>query len=228
MRHEAREGPAVDGGVCSMTGMDGMRRRVHSVGLVGCFLLMSACPAVTPVPAPVQNTAPPSLSIPVGVERLAVLHPRTSDRELLNAYAQLYGAVFQFKAHRPALKIVERLDLDSIVEEQRVQLSGMVSDDTAIHLGRLLGADTVLLYHIDGPTSRDKARARLEGAVPPYVLTSKLIKVESGEVLYLNVVTTPVQKWNTDTSFFSVDPYLQQALDRGIAQTVADLQHAFQ
>jgi hypothetical protein len=193
-----------------------------------CLLLVSACHTEKPTPAPIQNTVPASLTIPAAVERLAVLHPRSSDRDLLNAYAQLYGAVFQFKAHRPALKIVERLDLDSIVDEQRVQLNGMVSDDTAIHVGRLLGADAVLLYHIDGPTSREKALARLEGEVPPYVLSSKLIKVESGEVLYLNVVTTPVEKWNTDTSFFSVDPYLLKALDRGVAQTIIDLQRAFQ
>jgi hypothetical protein len=199
-----------------------------ALSVVYGILPLSACHTEKPAPALVLNTVPPSLTIPATVEHVAVLHPRSSDHDVLNAYAQLYGAVFQFKAQRPALKIVERFDLDRIMEEQRLQLNGMVSDDTAVHLGRVLGADAILLYHIDGPTTREKALARLEGEVSPYVLTSKLINVESGEVLYLNVVTTPVEKWNTETSFFAVDSYLVKALDRGVAQTIADLQRAFQ
>jgi len=227
MNHEAKDEP-YEIGESWMNADHRSKPLLVALGLACCLLLISACHIERPEPAQVQSTVPSSVTIPAAMEHLAVLHPRSSDRDLLNAYAQLYGAVFQFKAHRPALKIVERLDLDRIVEEQRMQLSGMVSDNTAIHLGHLLGADAVLLYHIDGPTPREKALARLEGEAPPYVLTSKLIQVESGEVLYLNVVTTPVEKWNTETSFFSVDPYFLKALDRGVGQTISDLQRAFQ
>lgn len=177
--------------------------------------------------APIRSTVPPSLIIPATVERLAVLHPNPSEREILHAYRQLYGAVFQFKEHRPDLKIVERLDLDSIVGEQHLHLNGRVSDDTAVHLGRILGADAILLYNIDGPTVREKAVARLEGQSPPFVVTSKIIRVENGEILYLNVVTAPVEQWDTDISFFSIAPHLQKALDRGVSQTIMDLKRAF-
>lgn len=192
------------------------------------FFLLSACQTTTPAPVLVHNTVPSSLKIPATVERLAVLHPQSSDRDILRAYAQLYGAVFQFKQYRPALKIVERLDLDSIVAEQHLQLNGRVSDDTVVNLGRFLGADAVLLYFIEEPTVREKAVARFDGQAPPFVISSKIVQVENGEVLYLNVVTAPVEKWDTDILFFSVGPNLQRALDRGVLQTVMDLQQAFQ
>jgi hypothetical protein len=198
------------------------------LSFAGILLAFSACHTSKPAPIHLWNTVPPSLTIPGTVERLAVLYPHSSDRHILHAYRQLYGAVFQIKEHRPSLKIVERLDLESIMGEQHLQLNGMVSDSTAVRLGRILGADAILLYYIDGPTVREQAVARLEGQAPPFVLTSKIMKVENGEILYLNVVTAPVEKWDTDISFFSIAPHLQQALDRGVGQTVMDLKRAFQ
>ncbi len=192
------------------------------------LFLFSACQKETPAPVLIQKTVPPFLKIPATVQRLAVLHPDSSDPNILRAYAQLYGAVFQFKQYRPALRIVERLDLDRIVTEQYLQMKGQVSDETMISVGRLLGADAVLLYFIEEPTFHELALARFEGQVPPFVISSKIVQVENGEVLYLNVVTAPVEKWDTDISFFSVSPNLQQALDRGIWQTITDLEQAFQ
>jgi len=142
----------------------------------------------------------------------------------MDAYAQLAGATIQFKASRPWLRIVERFDLPIIHSEQRFQLSGAVSDETVLGVGRLLGVDSVLLYQIEGPNVRDRILAKMYGELPPFTVTSKVIRVESAEVVYHNVVTVPVMHDNSDNF---LQPLSQVALDRGIAQTIADLQHAF-
>ena len=110
-------------------------------GIVGC---QSGHPRVVAAPT-LQNTVPASLQVPATVQRLAVLHPKTSSRELRDAYARLEGAAFLLKEQRPSLRIVDRSYLSQILDEQRFQAGGSVSDDTAIRIGRLLGVDSVLL-----------------------------------------------------------------------------------
>lgn len=190
------------------------------------LLATLGCQTMPPRPSTdsVRNTVPSSLFVPMTVERLAILYPRTYNRKLMDAYAQLAGATIQFKASRPWLRIVERFDLPIIHSEQRFQLSGAVSDETVLGVGRLLGVDSVLLYQIEGPTVRDRVFARMYGEMPPYTVTSKVIRVESAEVVYHNVVTVPVMH-GSDDDF--LQPLSQIALGRGIAQTIADLQHAF-
>ncbi len=56
---------------------------------------------------------------------------------------------------------------ETILNEQRLQVSGTVSDATAVHMGRILGADSVLLYHIEAPNMRDRTLARVSGDLPP-------------------------------------------------------------
>jgi hypothetical protein len=192
---------------------------------------LASCQTAPSFPPPVWNTVTPSLRIPVNVERLAILYPKTYNRELMDAYTRLAGATFQLKEQRPSLHIVERFDLPTIRSEQSFQLSGAVSDSTAVGLGRLLGADSILLYQIEGPTIRDRILAKMYGGLPPFTVTSKVIRVESAEVVYYNVVTAPVASGNDSSPSFVTDsrydlPF-QAALNRGITQTIGDLQHAF-
>lgn len=172
----------------------------------------------------ILSTVPSSLQVPVTVERLAILYPKAQSRELMDAYARLAGASFRLKESRPWLRIIERFDLPLIHGEQRFQMSGAVSDETALRVGRLLGVDSVLLYRIEGPTVRDRLLGRMYGGMPPYTVTSKVIRVESAEVLYHNVVTVPIPASDEDDHR---QPLFRAALRHGIAQTIADLQHAF-
>jgi hypothetical protein len=200
------------------------------------FLWATAgCAIYTPNPAPspkVLKTVPASLQVPINIERLAILYPKTYNRDLLNAYARLHGASFQLKELRPLLRIVERFDLPTILDEHRFQLGGGVSDESAIRLGRLLGVDTVLIYRIEGPSSRDLLFAQYSGSLPSYLVSSKVIRVESAEVVFHNVVTSMVEGPESSTAFFSSGHRWNQlaraALDRGIEQTIADLWNAFQ
>jgi hypothetical protein len=191
--------------------------------LFGCQIAARSSSATTAM----STTVPFGTQVSAKVERLAILYPKTVDHELISAYNQLDGAAFQLKIQRPSLIIVDRYNLDTILNEQRLQVTGAVSDATAVHVGRILGADSVLLYHIEAPSMRDRTMARMTGDLSPVLLTSKIILVESGEVVYHNVVTAPVERLDHDQSFFSVEAHLQAALTRGVLKTVADLRQAF-
>jgi hypothetical protein len=151
------------------------------------------------------------------------LYPKTYDRELIEAYSRLEGAVFQLKERRPNLRIVDRFNLDTVLGEQRFQVAGLVSDEYAVRLGRLLGVDGIVLYRIEAPSLRDRFVARYgygaENGAAGFVITSKIIMVETAEVVFHNVVTSRVEP--------GPSPVFRIALDLGIVQTAGDLLHAF-
>ena len=174
----------------------------------------------------------PLLSVPADVQRIAVFYPRSSNSEFLEAYQRLEGAAFQLKGKRPTLKIVDRFNLLAVLREQKFQVAGLVTDDSAVRFGHILGVDSVLLYWIDGPTLRDRFFARRPGHVRPIILTTKIIRVESAEVVYHDVVTAYIDdKGLGDWSLSDNVDYHElsrAALERGIEQTVFDLERAFE
>ncbi len=206
-----------------------LMRVIMSAGLLfGMVSCQSAAPPVavlSPLPAaPIQ--------IPRDVQRIAVLYPRQSRPELVEAYNRLEGATFRLKWYRPDLKIVERFDLPRVLDEQRLQLTGSVADDSAVRIGRLLGVDSVLIYRIDGPTLRDRVWARNQSDLPPVTVTSKLIRVESAEVVYHNVVSARMDQssrggWSLADNM-DYQRLTRDAMDRGIAQTLLDLGRALE
>ena len=140
---------------------------------------------------------------------------------------RLEGATFQLKERRPTLKIVERLDLGTIQDEQRFQSSGLASDESAIGIGRILGIDGIVLYRVSCPSLRDLFMSKFTGAPAPVFVTSKVILVESGEVVYHNVVTTHVEPHRGSFRRADLSPLINLALVRGVDKTITDLQHAF-
>jgi hypothetical protein len=211
-----------------------------NVGSVAMVALMFAGCSSPPPPSPVPvvdalDLSHPGLTIPPDVQRLAVVYPRGINPEWSNAYSQLEGAAFQLKAHRPTLRIIDRSHMPTIFTEQRFQAGGLVSDETAVRIGQMLGVDSVLIYRIDGPTLRDRLWARQYQDLPPITVTSKIIRVENAEVVYHNVVTARVlvgpadgSGWSLSDSSVDYQRWSRDALDRGIKQTVVDLRRAFQ
>jgi hypothetical protein len=58
------------------------------------------------------------------------------------------------------ITIVDRERIDAIVSEQRFQLSGEVSDETAVSIGRLSGAQIIVSCSITGASSQRRLRVR--------------------------------------------------------------------
>jgi hypothetical protein len=189
----------------------------------------SSLPAASPL---VVQTIGQSLTIPVDVQRIAVFYPRSSNSDFLEAYQRLEGATFRLKILRPTLKVVDRFHLLAVITEQRLQNAGAVADDSAVRVGHLLGVDSVLLYSIDGPTLRDRLFAHVPSQVRPITVTTKIIRVESAEIVYLNVVTARMddgERWDWFPSdHWDYQQLSRAALERGIIQTVSDLQRAFE
>jgi len=205
-----------------------------NMGRVALVALMFAgCSSAPPPTLAVSglDVAPSHLAIPSDVQRLAVLYPRVSNSEWSSAYSRLEGAAFQLKAYRPTLRIIDRSNMPTVFTEQRFQSGGLVSDESAVRIGQMLGVDSVLLYRIDGPTLRERLWARQYHDLPPITVTTKIIRVESAEVVYHDVVTAQVEdadgsEWSHSDNL-DYQRWSREALDRGITQTVVDLQRAF-
>ena len=198
-------------------------------------LSMQAGCRPTPIAAADQtsvNLAVPSVPVPQHVRRLAVWYPTTFDQEVAYGYSRLEQAAFQLKRQRSWIKIVERRNIETLTNEQRLQLSGRVGDDTAVRVGRWLGADSMVLFRIDGPTWRERLLARFYGKMPPFVVSSKIVSLESGEVLYHDIVTAmplPASgSWDDYASDYELRPAMQSALDRALSTAIARLHQSFQ
>jgi hypothetical protein len=197
------------------------------------LLVHIACQAASPVPD-VSSTTPLNAvaSLPLTVNRLAIWYPRTSEKEVAYGYARLAQAVFQGKKHRPWLKILERRDIGVVNHELDLHLTGRVADETAISIGRMLGADSVALFQIESPTWRDRVFARMYETIPPITVLSKVLSVESGEILYHDIVAShPLPssgRWDGYTSDSELQIGLKSALDQALTDAVEHLERSFQ
>jgi hypothetical protein len=105
---------------------------------------------------------------------MAVLYPCGGTPAWTNAYGHLEGAAFQFKTFRQNLRIIDHSLMQTIVSEQCFQVGGLVSEDSAVRIGQILGIDSLLIYRIEGPTMRDRFFVRQHRDLPPATITSKI------------------------------------------------------
>ncbi|HEU4684327.1 MAG TPA: hypothetical protein VFS39_07480 [Nitrospira sp.] len=209
------------------------RLHIRAALIIGLALAVLGCRSDASLPRQtitVSNSWS-ALAVPPDVHRIAVFYPQSSLRDHVEAYHQLEGAAFQLKAARPVLALVDRFNIQTVAKELRFQNGGAVSEETAMRIGHLLGVDSVLLFMIDGPTLTDRIMSTRLSRVRPVTITTKIIRVESAEVVYLDVVTARMEdygygdRWLFDSGDYDV--LSREALDRSIKQTVADLQSAF-
>lgn len=209
-----------------------MKRRLVWIMLF-CLPWFAGCQTNTaPVDEVSMRAAVPLVpAISQHVHRVAVFYPITYERDIAYGYAKLEQAVLQVKRQRPWLRVLDRRHLATITSEQRLQLSPRFSDDDAVHMGRLLGADSIVIFHIDGPSWRDRLLSRMHGTMPPMAVTSKVVEVETGEVLYHDmVIRTPIpdsRGWDAYDSDYQLQWFLRSCLDQSLAEAIANLNHAF-
>ena len=177
------------------------------------------------------NLMSAELSVPQHVRRLAVWYPYTSEQNVAFGYSRLEQAAFQLKRQRSWIKILERRNIEPLTDEQRFQLSGRISDDSAVRVGKWLGADSMVVFRIEGPTWRERLLARMYGKMPPFVVSSKIISLESGELLYHDIVTAvpvpPSGEWSDYASDYELHPALHSALDHALSLAIVHLHQSF-
>lgn len=173
----------------------------------------------------------PIAPVPEDVRRVAVFYPRNGQQEWSYAYGKLEQAVFQLKQNRPGLRVLDRREAERLADERWLQLSGQVSDETAVRLGRLVGADSIIFFGIQGPGWRERLLARMYGIMPPIMVSSRIVRVENAEVVYHDVVTSlpspGAADWSRYASDFELQPAMRAALDRGVSEAIVHLREAF-
>ena len=169
--------------------------------------------------------------VPSHITRLAVWYPSTEDRDIAYGYMKLEQATFHLKKRRSGLRIVERRYLETVREEQRLQVSGRVADDSTMHIGKWLGADTLVMFQIDQPRWRDRLLARYSERLAPVMVSIKIIGVETGEVLYFDIVRilpVPLRgKWERYGNDTELQSAVHTSLDRAITVAIAHLDQSF-
>lgn len=206
-----------------------------TAGVILCVSMATACRPPTPTPVAADESSlelsTADAPVPQHVRRLAVWYPRTGEQDVAYAYSRLEEATFQLKRQRSWIKIVDRRNVQQLTEEQRFQLSGRVADDSTVGVGKWLGADTMVLFRVEGPTWRERLLARMHGKMPPFVVTSKIISLESGEVFYHDVVSaTPTPgsgEWNDYSSDNELRPAMHAALDNALSRAILHLHRSF-
>jgi curli biogenesis system outer membrane secretion channel CsgG len=132
--------------------------------------------------------------------RVAVLPP-ASDAGLSGSGLYDHAGLALMRSGRVAL--VDRSMVDRILQEQQFSSSGVVDPQTAARLGKLMGAEAVMLVNVNSvkhddffSDSPDQREAKL------YV---KIIRVETAEVLYYSQ--------GQGSSFDGTDEALNGAVD---------------
>lgn len=133
--------------------------------------------------------------------RVAVLPPTAGMTDAPTAVLYDHAGLALMRTGKVAL--VDRVEVDRILQEQQFSASGMVDPGTAARLGKLMGAEAVMMVNVNSvkhdeffSDSPDQRAAKL------YV---KIISVETGEVLYYSQ--------GDGSSFDGADEALQGALD---------------
>jgi hypothetical protein len=196
-----------------------------------CSMQAACRPTPKVVNPPSIDVDPYSVPVPQHIRRLAVWYPRTSEHEMAYGYSRLEQAAFQLRTQRAGVTIVERRNIGPLTDEQRLQASGRIDDDSVVRIGKWIGADSLVLFRIEMPTWRDRLLARFHERMPPFVVSSKIISVESGEVLYHDVVrAVPIPasgEWADYASDHELQPAMHAALDEALSRAIARLHRSF-
>jgi len=158
---------------------------------------------------------PPIVPLP---QRLAIMPvDGTSDVEI-SSWLDL-TLNFLRTRHRD-LVLVEREDLKAVLKEMGIQYGGHVDDETSIHIGRLVGADSLLIYRMIVPEDMPLSAA----------FELRLFKVESGTTLFRQTVSAsqvssvPVvtgARRSAKPDSLARRPLLQEAAAYGLAALTA-------
>jgi hypothetical protein len=123
--------------------------------------------------------------------RLAVVPPpETID----SSFESWLDVALNFLQNRhPEIVIIERDALPPITEEVVMQHSGRVHGETAAHIGKLVGADTLLSYEVITLQSDAFQRVAKTGGEVTGSVEIRLLNVETGLTLFRQLATAMAQ-----------------------------------
>jgi hypothetical protein len=153
-------------------------------------------------------------------ERLAIVPGDVSIDNGVNAWLDL--TLNFLRSRHPQLVLVEREDLRTVLDEIGFQYTGQLDDETTIRLGRLTGADSLLIY-----------RSILQETGPQSgAFELRLLKVESGTTVFRQMTSASHSPLLAATQpvGFSMKPGVREqhlVLEQAAAYGLAALTAAF-
>lgn len=79
------------------------------------------------------------------VKKIVVIYPQKDDLFTKTVYKGLQAFLMDI----PTLKVIERHNIETIVRELEIQLSGLTTKEDSVKMGRMLGASHILSFDID-------------------------------------------------------------------------------
>ncbi len=126
--------------------------------------------------------------------------------------------------------VIERSQIDKVMREQRLGLSGAIDESTAARVGRLLGLDAIIIGEVSWERKDDNTRnqrRRLDGStytercIERRVMVTanmKIIRVESGEIIGTESVSRNITDKKCDEHRNTVAT-ANELLDQGLKST---------
>ena len=131
-------------------------------------------------------------------ERVARALPQSLQEEI-RGIAE--ASAFDLKKSLPRLEIVERTRIDAAIQELMFQASGSVRDDNFLSVGRMLGADHLLIYEVTANSDEELEALRAVTGDVRAVANGKVIRVETGTVIFQQMIGQSV-RLNYDSSLY--------------------------
>ena len=152
--------------------------------------------------------------------RLAILPMPGETDDRLTSWLDL--TLNFLRARHPTLVLVEREDLQAVFDEVVMQYSGRVDEETMARVGRLTGADSLLLHRLNITTNSEAVSTSFD---------LRMIRIESGTTLFrqLATVTAALSKSEGTRAGTSVSQSLarQTEVELAAAYGLAALAAAF-
>ena len=194
----------------------------HSIALA-CILLMG-CASGEDVELRVHHTGGGEFA--TQPKRVAILTPSTSDPLLVNAYSRLDAHTDYLFQRGLGSQIVERSDLAVVHEEQHRQYFEPAEEETTVRLGRLLGADILIVYRIKIPELRERLFTEQADQLSPVTIFGKAVRVETAEEVWTHAVTVEIGRIRHGLTEVSLDHAIWHALNQGVDEMLAALAEA--
>lgn len=134
--------------------------------------------------------------------------------------------------------VIERNQIDKVMREQRLGLSGALDESTAARLGQLLGLDAIIIGELGWEKKDDNTRnerRRLDGSTYTQRCTErrvrvnasmKIIRVESGEILGTETVNETATDRKCD-EYRNTVATANELLDQALKQTAREFVNYF-
>ncbi len=160
------------------------------IGLAISVFIVGCAPTQTSPAPDIQKAQQPQYDGPIqNVAVLNVTDQYRIPREFLEIFEGLVEQGFFKNAYlRSRFNLIERSRLSAVIREQGLALSGIVNSEEQVKLGKLLGAQYILLASLSGLRSQDAGGLSLPGIAVSgkniwATVNLSLVDVESGKVV---------------------------------------------